>query len=652
MKIILKVLKWIAISVFVILVIGIIYIRFSRLTDKMIYQTGNNYEVFESSFKHKELYIPLEKDIKIHAVLFKPDSIKPIGTIFHHLGNGMTLINSQKLYKPLINNGFQIFAYERRGFAKSTGNDDNSIILKNDAITIFDKFLELKDVKNTKIIIWGQSLGGTFATMNAVERQSKIEGLILEGTFSSFPDMGKVYARLLNLENFKWLIPLLMNNDFPAEKEIKEINKPTIIIHSISDDQVPFELGKKLYDSSNKSNTEFWKIDGKHIDGMNKYEKEYVEKFMKLINDARIFFKDRTQTQWWRDYGTAGALKPSSDAGSMAVKNYREGTFPDIVNYDAETARKKIWKRNYACYTCQLSCKKSGVVSEGRFKGTIVHDSPEYETGTMLGANLLMTNINDVMKAIYDGDNNGLDIISLGNTIGFLIEAHEKKLIDKDFLDGINLKWNDIDSILAMIDKIAKREGIGELASKGVKTLSEKIGKGSDEFAMHVKGHELAAWNVHVNSGTGISYATANRGACHLNGKNAEGQNGNALKDSLAICFFATGWGGYDEQQLVDFVNAITGSNWTKDDFFETGERIFNLEKMMNYREGFTAEDDVLPERFFKEPLTVGEKKGAVLVRKEWEQKMKDYYTERGWDTKTSKPKDETLKKLKLGFLI
>jgi aldehyde:ferredoxin oxidoreductase len=376
------------------------------------------------------------------------------------------------------------------------------------------------------------------------------------------------------------------------------------------------------------------------------------EKFMKLIADARMFFKDRTQTKWWRDYGTAGALKPSSDAGSMAVKNYREGTFPDIVNYDAETARQKIWKRNYACYTCHLSCKKSGVVSEGRFKGTIVHDSPEYETGTMLGANLLMTNINDVMKAIYDGDNYGLDIISLGNTIGFLIEAHEKKLIDIEFLDGIDLKWNDIDSILAMIEKIAKREGIGDLASKGVKALAKKIGKNSEEFAMHVKGHELAAWNVHVNPGTGISYATANRGACHLNGKNVEGQNSNSLKDSLAICFFATGWGGYDEQQLIDFVNAVTGSDWSKNDFFETGERIFNLEKIMNYREGFTAEDDVLPERFFKEPLTVGEKKGAVLVRKEWEQKMNDYYAERGWDIKTSKPKDETLKKLKLDFLI
>ena len=376
------------------------------------------------------------------------------------------------------------------------------------------------------------------------------------------------------------------------------------------------------------------------------------EKFMKLIDEARLFFKDRTQTKWWRDYGTAGALKPSSDAGSMAVKNYREGTFQEIVNYDAETSRQKIWKRNFACFTCQLSCKKSGVVSEGRFKGTIVHDSPEYETGTMLGANLLMTNINDVMKAIFDGDDYGLDIISLGNTLGFLMEAYEKGFIDKEFLDGIDLKWNDVDSILQMTKKIAYREGIGDLAARGVKALAKKIGKGAEKFAMHVKGHELAAWNVHVNTGTGISYTTANRGACHLNGNDAKEQNANALKDSLAVCFFATGWGGYKENQLIDFVNAITGADWTEEDFYKTGERIFNLEKMMNYREGFTAEDDVLPERFYTEPLTVGEKKGAVVDRKEFAKKMEDYYIERGWDKKTSKPKPETLKKLDLGFLI
>ena len=378
----------------------------------------------------------------------------------------------------------------------------------------------------------------------------------------------------------------------------------------------------------------------------------HPEKLINLVNKARLFFKDRSQTKWWRDYGTAGALKPSSDAGSMAVKNYREGTFTDIVNYDAETARKKIWKRNFACYTCELSCKKSGVVSQGRFKGTIVHDSPEYETGTMLGSNLLMTNINDVMKAIFDGDDYGLDIISLGNTLGFLMEAYDKKLINKEFLDGIDLKWNDIDSILKLTEKIANREGIGDLASKGVKVLSEKIGHNSKEFAMHVKGHELAAWNVHVDLGIGISYTTSNRGACHLNGNDVKEQNGNALKDSLAICFFATGWGGYDDKQLIEFVNAITGSQWTKEDFVKTGERIFNLEKMLNYREGFDIEDDVLPERFYKEPLTVGDKKGAVVDRKEFAKKLHDYYIERGWDEKTSKPKAETLKKLNLEFLI
>lgn len=282
MKKILKVLKWFIISLISILVVGILLIRFTRLTDKMTYQTGNNYETFESDFNHDEFFIPLEKDMKIHAVLFKP-TVKRIGTIFHHLGNGMTLMNSQNLYSALIDKGFQIFAYERRGFAKSSGEDDNSLTLKNDALEIFDKFLQLEDVKNTSIIIWGQSLGGSFATMNSAEREKKIKGLVLEGTFTSFPDMGKVYANILNLENFKWLIPLIMNNDFPAEKEIKKINKPIVIIHSISDDQVPFSLGEKLYGSSTKTNTKFWKTEGKHIGGMHDHQEKYVEIFMEIL---------------------------------------------------------------------------------------------------------------------------------------------------------------------------------------------------------------------------------------------------------------------------------------------------------------------------------------------------------------------------------
>ena len=152
MKKFLKALKWIFILVFAILILGTLFIRFTRMTDKIIYHLHIDYEVFESRFNHEELFIPVEKDIKIHAVLFKPTS-KPIGTIFHHLGNGMTLIGSQLAYKPLINKGFQIFAYERRGFAKSEGKDVNSVILKDDAIIIFDEFLELEavvDIETTR----------------------------------------------------------------------------------------------------------------------------------------------------------------------------------------------------------------------------------------------------------------------------------------------------------------------------------------------------------------------------------------------------------------------------------------------------------------------------------------------------------------------
>jgi hypothetical protein len=252
------------------------------MTDKMIYQINNENEVFESKFNHEELFISIEKDIKIHAVLFKPKT-KPIGTIFHHLGNGMTLISSQLDYEPLINKGFQIVAYERRGFAKSEGKEVNNIILKDDAIRIFNEFLELEAVKNTDVIIWGQSLGGAFAAVNGAERQDKIKGIIVAGTFNSFPEIGKKIASLLNLENFKWVVPLIMNNDFPAEEEIKKINKPIVIIHRISETQVPFELGQNLFNSSNKSTTEFWNIDGEHINGMYGYEEIYVSKFMRLI---------------------------------------------------------------------------------------------------------------------------------------------------------------------------------------------------------------------------------------------------------------------------------------------------------------------------------------------------------------------------------
>jgi aldehyde:ferredoxin oxidoreductase len=217
-------------------------------------------------------------------------------------------------------------------------------------------------------------------------------------------------------------------------------------------------------------------------------------------------------------------------------------------------------------------------------------------------------------------------------------------MIDRVFLDGIDLRWGDVDGVIRMIDKIAHREGVGELAAGGVQYLADRIGQGSSSFSIHCKGHALAAWNCHVRPTQALCYATANRGACHLNGHSAKDQNDTALVDSTGLCLFAQG--GYREDAITEILEAISGRGWTADDYRMAGERVFNLEKLFNYREGFRREDDVVADRFFEEPLTVGPNAGAVLDRDRLTQMMDEYYEERGWDVKTSKPQEEKLESL------
>ena len=372
--------------------------------------------------------------------------------------------------------------------------------------------------------------------------------------------------------------------------------------------------------------------------------------YLNLLEKARISFSvNDDNRKFWREEGTTGALEYSSDNGSQAVKNYSEGTFAGIKNLSTQSARKRIWKRDFACFSCALSCKKSGY-AKGAY-GTMVHDAPEYETGTMLGANLMIDNLEGLAKLIYVADDYGMDIISAGNTIGFLMECYNKNFIDIEFLDGIDLQWGNVDASLKMLHKIGKMEGVGKLAAQGVKPLSEIIGQGSDNFAIQVKGHELAAWNVPGFSTTGISYVTANRGACHLNGGKISEQHNIVLMDSIGACAFAEDW-YKDELHYRHFLTAITGQEWTEEEFNKAGERIFNLEKMMNYREGFDKNDDVLPERFYTNKFTEGPQKGAVVNRNEFEEILENYYLDRGWDINTSRPTNNKLKELGLDYLI
>ncbi len=286
MKRFLKFSKRFLLFLLLVCILAITYIRCTRLTDEVMYEMNDvTYDVYTTGLNHEEFFYEVEGDVTLHAVLFKPDSIIPIGTIIHFPGGGMHIPTSEQSYTPFLEKGFQIFNYERRSLGQSTGVGNNSKVLLEDALYVFDQLVQNPQIKNTPIILWGQSMGGPYATSVAAANQDIIRGLVLEGTFSSFPDIGKEFAHILHLERFSWIVPFIMNNDFPVEEVIKKITKPTIIIHSTKDETVPYELGEKIYKASNKENTEFWTVDSKHIGALYKYESVYLSKFEKLINN-------------------------------------------------------------------------------------------------------------------------------------------------------------------------------------------------------------------------------------------------------------------------------------------------------------------------------------------------------------------------------
>ncbi len=376
--------------------------------------------------------------------------------------------------------------------------------------------------------------------------------------------------------------------------------------------------------------------------------------FLRRLEKARRRFEGLVGTLYrgvLRRGGTAIYLQLASNNGIMAVRNYREGTFEDVGSIAMKAAREQVWVRDSACYCCRLACKKSGAVRDGPY-AHVVHDGPEYETGSMFGANLMIDHLGGVLKSIALGDDLGLDIVATGNVIGFLMEAHEKGHLPKGFLDGLDLQWGAVDPVLTMIDKIARREGVGEAASHGVLALSRQLGEVTAPYAIHVKGLELAAHNVHANPGRALCYATANRGACHLSGDDKHHQDFVAAVDSTGVCMFAVSAGrpmpGMSASDNAMLLEAITGGEWDEERFLRVGERTFNLERLLNLREGFGPADDTLPERFFTEPLRVGRRTGSVLDRDAFQHRLTDWYQERGWDPQTTMPGDEKLAELGL----
>jgi aldehyde:ferredoxin oxidoreductase len=237
----------------------------------------------------------------------------------------------------------------------------------------------------------------------------------------------------------------------------------------------------------------------------------------------------------------------------------------------------------------------------------------------------------------------------MGNVLAFCMEAYEKGIIKAADLDGVALKWGDVDAMLEIQKKVARGEGCGKLLGQNLRALVDAWGKECEHFAIETKGQGWAAWNVRALENFEITYLTANRGGDHLTGVDIATQNTRAMNDSLGICLFPQ-LAGFKPETMKDLLNAAAGYRFSMDDYWKTAERIYSLERSFNIANGFSRADDTVPPRMYKEALSVGAAKGKILTLDGINKLLDRYYADRGWDN-SGTPSKARLGALGLDFV-
>ena len=343
--------------------------------------------------------------------------------------------------------------------------------------------------------------------------------------------------------------------------------------------------------------------------------------------------------------------------GDLPIKNFIEGKWEEgAKKTTGETLIKRFFTRDYGCFGCPIRCGKVIKLSRKGDQGEELH-APEYESNAALGALCLNDNLEAISEANDWCNRYGLDTISTGATIAFAIEAYEKNLLTVSDTNGIELIWGNSRAIVEIIHKIARREGIGDLLADGACEAARRIGKNSGEFAIHVKGLELPMHDPRAFVSMALNYATANRGACHLDtlsytfekGPPVNGlpydhslsphdirgkaeitvklQNYMACFNALGLCKFLF-CGKIGPPQITEWLNLVTGWSVTPEELIKVGERLFNLKRIYNYKLGISRKDDFLPLRL----LTLDRNKGGARGSLPHLGKMLgEYYSLRGW---------------------
>lgn len=385
-------------------------------------------------------------------------------------------------------------------------------------------------------------------------------------------------------------------------------------------------------------------------------------------------------------HGTPGIVALMNALGRFPTKNFQMGSYDEVDRIDADALEARAFVRHMACYSCPVACDKLYRLPDGRYAGTELH-SVEYETLNSFGAAILNPDLDSILYANKLCDDLGLDTISAGRVISFAMELWEKGILTPADTGGLALEWGDVETTLQLVEMIAHRKGFGDLLANGVREAAAAIGRGAEEYAMHVKGMEIPAQDGRAQRSMGLAHVTSTRGADHLkafptideagNPEEArrrygeeylpeladplatrykpmlvkDGEDFGAVIDSAGLC---KSGGTFVMAELywpdiAEAMGAATGMEMTVERLKQIGERIYNLQRCYDVWHGITRADDVLPRRFSHEPSPSGNAKGQVI---DLEPMLDEYFTLRGWDVSTGCPTAETLHRLGLADAV
>lgn len=370
----------------------------------------------------------------------------------------------------------------------------------------------------------------------------------------------------------------------------------------------------------------------------------------------------------WQTYGTTIVVSWCDEVGALPTRNFSAGSFEGGRNLYGPVMREQIVVTDKACFGCPCPC---GKYSRMKRYGTHV-EGPEYETIGMLGSNLGLADIQDVAQANLLCDDLGIDTISAGGAIAWAMECYEKGLLTRQDTGGLELRFGNVEAVFALIEQIARRQGLGALLAQGVRRAAQAIGRGSEKFAIHVKGMEQSAYATHNATAMLLSYMTCDVGAHHNRSwaitydlqvgrekvvpeKVARViwlQNFRPMFDVLGACRLQWVELSIDRDLYLPALQAITGFPRTWEDLEKVGERIWNLTRLFWAREneGFGRAWDLPAPRFYEDPPTSGVTAGQITRLEDVHALLDMYYQQRGW-TPDGLPTPETLERLGLAAL-